>query len=129
MGAVIRKYQFLEPVSIFLLIMAYIWELRYSHQGFWMAILAMMLLSHRLRRERAEALGFQSLNFRQCVEDFAPLLILLSLLLVGSGLLLQTTRPIGFDRGLLTWAGYLPWGIFQQYVLNGYFLNRLDRLV
>jgi Type II CAAX prenyl endopeptidase Rce1-like len=129
MEAVIRKYAFLEPVSIFLLIMAYIWDLRYSHAGFWIIVLALMLLSHRLRREKAEALGFQSRNFRQCVDDFAPVLILLTLLMVGSGLLLQTTRPIGFDRGLLTWAAYLPWGVFQQYVLNGYFLNRLDRLV
>ncbi|PWT98661.1 MAG: hypothetical protein C5B51_28760 [Terriglobia bacterium] len=129
MGVVIRKYAFLEPASIFLLIMAYIWDLRYSHTASWLGILALMLLSHRLRREEAAALGFQSRNFRKCAEDFAPALILLSLLLFGAGVLLRTTRPINFDRGLLTWAAYLPWGIFQQYVLNGYFLNRLDRLV
>jgi membrane protease YdiL (CAAX protease family) len=129
MGDVIRKYAYLEPVSIFTLIMAYIWDLRYSHRGSWLAILGLMLLSHRLHREEAKTLGFQSLNFRRCAEDFAPALILLALLMLGGGFLLQSTRPIGFDRGLLTLAGYLPWGVFQQYVLNGYFMNRLDRLV
>ena len=129
MGDVIRKYAYLEPVSIFVLIMAYIWDLRYSHQGSWLAILGLMVLSHRLHREEAKTLGFQSRNFRRCAEDFAPALVLLTLLMVGGGLLLQSTRPIGFDRGLLTWASYLPWGIFQQYVLNGYFMNRLDQLV
>jgi len=45
------------------------------------------------------------------------------------GILLQTTRPIRFEQGLLAWAGYLPWGLFQQYILNGYFLNRFDSVL
>jgi membrane protease YdiL (CAAX protease family) len=54
---------------------------------------------------------------------------LLSLAFVGGGILLQTTRPIGFDQGLTAWLGYVPWGLFQQYVLNGYFMNRFDAVV
>src|SRR5256885_4884344 len=45
-------------------------------------------------------------------------------ILVAAGILLQTTRPIRFGDAFLAWAGYLPWGTFQQYLLNGYFLNR-----
>jgi len=30
------------------------------------------------------------------------------------------------DQAFWALAGYLPWGLFQQYVLNGYFLNRFD---
>ena len=30
------------------------------------------------------------------------------------------------DQAVLAWAAYLPWGLLQQYVLNGYFLNRLE---
>ena len=30
---------------------------------------------------------------------------------------------------MTAWAVYVPWGVFQQYALNGYFLNRIDRLV
>jgi hypothetical protein len=129
MVTVVRRYAALEPFAVFLLIMAYIWDLRFSHQQFWIAILGFMLLSHRLRHEKARTLGFQSRHLRHCMEDFAPAVILLALLLLGSGLLLQTTRPMTFDRAVLIWAAYIPWGLFQQYVLNGYFLNRLDRLV
>jgi hypothetical protein len=129
MVTAVRRYAALEPFAVFLLIMAYIWDLRFSHQQFWIAILGFMLLSHRLHHEQARTLGFQSRHLRHCIENFAPAVILLALLLFGSGLLLQTTRPMAFDRAVLIWAGYVPWGLFQQYVLNGYFLNRLDRLV
>ena len=27
---------------------------------------------------------------------------------------------------LASWAVYVPWGVFQQYTLNGYFLSRFD---
>jgi len=49
---VVRKVAILEPVTVFAMIMAYIWEVRYTHHGWWMAILAIMLLSHLLHRER-----------------------------------------------------------------------------
>jgi membrane protease YdiL (CAAX protease family) len=117
-----RKWALLEPVAVFLLIMAYIWDLRYSHRGMWVAILALMIVSHMARRERAAA-------WRDCWREFAPLVAFCTLAMYGAGVLLQTTRPIGFDRALLAWIGYLPWGLFQQYILNGYFLNRFSRVV
>ncbi len=124
-----RKWALLEPVTVFLLIMAYIWDLRYSHRGLWVAILAFMILSHLARHERVAALGFRAAGWRDCWREFAPALAFCTLLMYGAGMLLQTTRPIGFDRALLAWVGYLPWGLFQQYILNGYFLNRVSRLV
>ena len=127
MRGAIRRYAVLEPISVFLLIMAYIWELRFSHHPIWMGILACMVLSHRLRCENAEELGFQAHNLRKCLAEFAPLVLLLALMLLGGGVLLGSLRNMGFDDGLLAWAAYVPWGIFQQYALNGYFLNRLDR--
>jgi hypothetical protein len=129
MSWVVRRRGILEPVAVFLLIMDYIWSVRYTHPVFWLAIIGLILASHWVHRERATALGFQSLNFRKCVEDFAPGVILLGLLLVGTGQLLSTIRPIGYDRAMLAWFAYLPWGLFQQYVLNGYFLNRFERAV
>jgi hypothetical protein len=130
MNWVVRKRAVLEPVSVFLLIMAYIWELRFLYPVFCcFGILGLLVLSHRLHREQASTLGFQYRNFRKCVEDFAPGVILLALLLLGFGMLLQTTRHMRFDQGVLAWAAYVPWGMFQQYVLNGYFLNRMKRVV
>jgi membrane protease YdiL (CAAX protease family) len=129
MSWVARRRAILEPAGIFLLIMDYIWKVRYIYPLFALGILGLVVASHWVHRERAAALGFRSVNFRKCVEDFAPAVILLALLLLGTGDLLDSIRPIGFDNAMLAWCGYLPWGLFQQYVLNGYFLNRLEQVV
>lgn len=41
-----------------------------------------------------------------------------------AGALLHTFRPISLHTVLVILAGYCLWGLFQQYVLNGYFTNR-----
>jgi hypothetical protein len=125
----VRKYAFLEPAAIFALIMAYIWEFRYTHPTVWLAILGVMVCSHAARREGAGRLGFRRSNLGQCCEEFAPAVTLLALGILAAGILLQTMRPMRPDQEVLAWTAYLPWGVFQQYVLNGYFLNRLDALV
>jgi len=125
----LRRFAVLEPVSVFTLIMAYIWALRVHHPGMWMAILGLMLASHALRREGTDDLGFHRRNLKECWNQFGPLLAFMTLVLLACGILVQTMRPIGFERALLAWFGYLPWGLLQQYVLNGYFLNRLDGAV
>jgi membrane protease YdiL (CAAX protease family) len=127
--AALRKIAVLEPLTVFCLIMAYIWDLRFSHHSLWLAILGFLLISHALRREGAETLGFHVRNLRQCLDDFLPLLGFVGLAALAAGLLLQTTRPIRFSDAFLAWLGYLPWGTFQQYLLNGYFLNRLGRVM
>ncbi|HUA63956.1 MAG TPA: CPBP family glutamic-type intramembrane protease [Verrucomicrobiae bacterium] len=124
-----RRMAILEPLAVFALIMAYIWELRYSHQLAWIPILGMMVVSHLARKERAAALGFRSSNFRECLREFAPALGLIALTLLGSGILLQTTRSLDPRQEAFALGAYLPWGVFQQYVLNGYFLNRFDRVL
>jgi membrane protease YdiL (CAAX protease family) len=127
--AALRRISLVEVLTVFALIMAYIWELRYRHHSTWMAILGLVLLSHALRRERAESLGFHTRNLGECLEEFLPVLGFLVLLLLGTGILLQTTRHIRFGDAVLAWMVYLPWGTFQQYILNGYFLNRLGRVM
>jgi hypothetical protein len=119
-----RRIDVLEPLSIFALIMAYIWQLRYSHHGVWLLIMSFMVLSHVLRHENTEALGFHRRNLRECLGEFAPMLAFIGLAMFAAGILLQTTRPIRFGDAFLAWAAYLPWGTFQQYLLNGYFVNR-----
>jgi hypothetical protein len=124
-----RKLAILEPAVIFALIIACIWRLRYLNRNFWMAILALMLLSHLLHRETFATLGFGLRNLRDCLRELLPALTLLALVLLSAGILLRTARHIGFDRAVLSWAAYLPWGLAQQYALNGYFLNRFEALV
>jgi membrane protease YdiL (CAAX protease family) len=57
------------------------------------------------------------------------MLAFMVLAMLAAGTLLQTTRQIRPDQAFYSWAGYLPWGVFQQYILNGYFLNRFDSVL
>jgi hypothetical protein len=124
-----RRIAILEPIAVFILIMAYIWSLRFSHRDVWLGILGLMLVSHLLRRERARMLGFDGAGLRECLREFAPVLGFLALALIGFGTVLRTTRPIGVDHALEAWAAYLPWGLFQQYILNAYFFNRFSAVL
>ena len=125
----IHRLALLEPTLVFAIIMTYIWAFHYSHRHLWLAILGLMVLSHRLQGERADMLGFQIGTLRECWRDLAPVLAFLTLLLLACGILFQTTRPIRFDDAFLSWTAYLPWGLLQQYVLNSYFLNRFEAVV
>ena len=109
---------------MYVMIMAYIWSLRSNHRGAWVVIPLLMVLSHLVRREHADGLGFHTRNLAECWREIAPALAFLSLLMLACGILLQTTRPIGVDAALGSWAAYVPWGVSQQYALNGYYLNR-----
>ena len=111
------------------MILAYIWDLRYSHGGAWVGILGLMLLSHLARREDAYSLGFRTRHMGECWREIAPALAFLTLLMLASGTLLHTMRPMGVEMALASWAAYVPWGVFQQYVLNGYFLNRFHAVL
>jgi hypothetical protein len=106
--------------------MLYIWELRAGHPGFWIAILGLMLLSHLIHREGYVRLGFSVRNLRRLLIEVAPQLTLLALVIPAYGVLMHTIRPIPFWGAVLALAAYLPWGLLQQYILNGYFLNRFD---
>lgn len=119
-----RRLAILEPLLMFALLIAYIWKLRFSHPSFWIVIPALMLFSHLLRRESARSLGFEVHNLRRGLSELAPALVLIALVMLSAGALMRTLRPIGFSGDLLALAVYLPWGLVQQYALNGYFLNR-----
>jgi membrane protease YdiL (CAAX protease family) len=123
----LRKLAALEPAALFLFIMGYIWIWRRTHPYLWIAILACLLLSHVLHRENARQLGFGRESLEECTHRFAPLLIVLALAMFAGGLLLNTTRRIPTDQAFLALFAYLPWGVLQQYMLNGYFLRRFDR--
>ena len=83
------------------------------------------VVSHLARGERFAQLGFRKGNFRECAERLAPAVALAALFLLAVGILLETLRPISLEYGCLCLAAYCPWGIFQQYLLNGFIANRL----
>ena len=114
-----------EVATTFILIMLYIWRLRASVPKAWIFILGFVVLSHILRGERTAWLGFHWGNFRECIDHLAPALVLIALSLIVLGLLFETLRPIRLEYGFMCLLAYCPWGIFQQYLVNGYIANRL----
>lgn len=124
-----RTLAILEPLAVFGLIMAYIWALRAVYPLFWIAILGLMLLSHVLRRESPGMLGFETRNLRSTARELALPLVLLVLLMAVCGVLLCTVRPLSVGGAAAALAVYLPWGLLQQYMLNGYFLNRFGAVL
>lgn len=123
----LRRFAAVEATSLFAFIMAYIWIWRAHHPYLWIAILAWMVLSHIIRHESSRDLGFGRRSLRECAHQFAPLLTVLALLMLAAGLLLNTTRHIPPNQAILALLAYLPWGVAQQYTINGYFLNRFDQ--
>ena len=119
----------IEALALFAVIMAYIWKLRFTHPRLWLPALVLIVLSHFARHERAPALGFRTTGFGTCLRKFGPVLAGLALSLLGLGVWLGTIRPLGFEQALRSFALYLPWGLFQQYLLNGFFLRRFEMLL
>ena len=55
-----------------------------------------------------------------------PALVALIAILIAVGLFAGTVRRMSFDAAMAGFGLYLPWGLFQQYLLNGYFLRRFE---
>ena len=110
-------------------IMAYIWRFRFRHPWLWVAVVGAVVLSHIARRERASTLGFHLQHLKACARTFGPALLALTLAMCTAGLALDTIRPIGFEHAAWSLMLYLPWGLFQQYLLNAYFLKRFDTVL
>lgn len=120
-----RAAEALEVVGVFLLILIHIWwAARYTHLA-WLAILAIVVYSHWRRHESLAWLGFRRANFLRCVRDFAPLILGLAGVPLALGAWMGTLRPSHPVAPVPFVAYYCVWGTFQQYALNGYFVNRL----
>jgi membrane protease YdiL (CAAX protease family) len=116
----------LEPLLMFALIMLYIWKLRAAHPYGWVVIPPLLILSHVLHHENARELGFTLHGLPGLLMKIAPALLLIAVALLSAGALFHTLRPTSFRGVVFALAPYLPWGLTQQYLLNGYFLNRFD---
>jgi membrane protease YdiL (CAAX protease family) len=88
---------------------------------------ALMLFSHRAYGETAREIGWRLDNFWQAARLLILPMLIVSILLVGLGLLNKSLRFDG--RQMLEWALWLPlWGLMQQYVLQG-FVNRRAQIL
>jgi hypothetical protein len=114
-----------ETLGVFLAIMLYIWRLRLDYPWAWAVLLGLVVGGHIQRREGPGRLGFGWRNFRSAAAALALWVAAASAALLALGALLGTIRPTTAGHAAIATAGYIAWGMVQQYLLNGYFVNRL----
>jgi hypothetical protein len=118
----------IEPGITFAMIVLYIWWLRFRYPYAWIAILALLIASHLRKREGLRKLGF----WWNMPRDSARLWVVLWSIAMGilaSGLIFHSIRQVSWQGACLSLLLYCIWGLFQQYVLNGYFVNRFSGLL
>ena len=114
-----------EAGTVFFLLLAYIWYFQARFHAGWMVILGIVIVSHIVRGERPSMLGFRGAGFRDCARRFALPVLIVAAIGTAAGFAMDTVRdvkPISVAGVLI---GYCAWALFQQYVLNGYFVTRI----
>jgi membrane protease YdiL (CAAX protease family) len=89
--------------------------------------LALMIHSHRVRRETARALGLTTEHFGEAARRLALPTLAAGLIFAGLG-----ASAGSFHRPTHLWANifFLPvWGLLQQYILQGFVYRRMRELL
>jgi hypothetical protein len=120
----------LELGLIYSLIQIYIWRWQYSWPNTVWIILLLLVASHLWHRDTLHGLGFRINNFFPAAREACWAAVPLLLLLVLIGILSERlwTIPIRWES-VASALRYTLWGTFQQYGLQGYFHNRLSKLI
>lgn len=106
--------------------MAYIGRLRITHPWSLTIPLAAIFASHDLRGEQPAKIGVRTGGFSLCLRRYGPALAAIVAIGLACALEWGALRSVTARSAALSFSLYLPWGYFQQYLLNGYLLNRLD---
>jgi Kef-type K+ transport system membrane component KefB len=120
----------IEVPLVFAGILAYIWRWQHTVPHLWMALWAIILASHVLHRDTLRGLGLGKSEFRACAQWVLPVAVLMFLPLLFYGFeqhRLELLHPTW--RLLIPLAGYGAWCVFQQYLTQSYFNNRLMLVV
>jgi hypothetical protein len=113
-----------EALGVFTMIMLYIWWVRLYSAWIAAPVLGFVISTHFTHGEGARWLGLGWKNFRAAVPVVMPWVGGVSLALLGAGILFRTVRQTTLRQAALSMVAYVVWGLFQQYMLNGYFVNR-----
>jgi hypothetical protein len=129
-AARMRLATILEILLVYAGILLYIWRGQFTYPRAWMVLLACVLASHVLHGDSLQDLGLTLENLRASAQSILPLALALFLPITiygfASGKLLLAVPNM---RTLISFAGYGLWSLFQQYVTQSYFHNRLMPLL
>lgn len=119
-----------EVALIFAGILAYIWRWQHTIPYAWIALWALILVSHVLHRDTLRGLGLGKTDLRANAQWVLPLAILLYVPMLIYGFYnhrLALLHPTWYS--LVALLGYGSWCVFQQYLTQSYFNNRLMLIV
>jgi hypothetical protein len=120
----------LEVVLIYAAIIGYIWHGQHTYPHIWLAIWAAILVSHFFHRDTLGGMGFGWTDVQASAWSVLPVTILFCLLILIYGFKhhsLELLRPTW--QSLVPLVGYGGWCVFQQYLTQSYFHNRLMSII
>lgn len=115
----------LEAAAVFVAIMLDIWWIRFHWPLFWIPLLAIVVATHVWRRETPWHLGITPHGFAASLRATWLYVAAIAALMIAGGAIAGTLRDTPPRDAALDIALYCCWGLFQQYLLNGYFVNRI----
>ena len=116
----------LEATAVYAGVLLDIWRWQRAHPRLWIALLAAVILSHIVHRDRLRDIGLGPEELRGSAESALPLMLLAFVPLLVWGFASGRLQLLAPSRSAaLDFARYASWCAFQQYVTQGYFHNRL----
>jgi len=120
----------LEVLLVYAGILLYIWRWQFTYPRAWMALLAVVLASHVAHRDTLRGLGLTFAELHASARIILPIAAAVYVLAVILGFVSGRLALIAPGwQTLASFAGYLVWCAFQQYVAQSYFHCRLMSLI
>lgn len=119
----------IELLLVYAGILLYIWRWQFTYPRAWMALLGAVLISQLAHRESPDDLGLTCRGLRDSARIVLPLALVLYAPALIYGFASQALILTAPSRGIAaSFAGYLLWCAFQQYVTQSYIHVRLMRI-
>ena len=120
----------LEVLLTYAGILLYIWHWQYSHSWAWVVILAIVLVSHLVRRETPQELGLAPTGLRSIPDALLLVAVAVFTLAVLVGVISRHLLLLPPVWPALRWfLRYAFWSAMQQYLTQSYFHRRLMILI
>lgn len=119
-----------EILAVYAGILLYIWRWQYTHPYVWIALLAVVILSHFIHRDTLKEMGLTEHELRPCARLIFPLFIAVAIPAVIYGLWRRDwVLMLPYAHAWLSFGGYAVWCSFQQYLAQSYFHRRLKSMI
>lgn len=129
-GALSRLATAVEILLVYAGILLYIWRWQFTHPRAWMALLALVLASHVVHRDRLRELGLTSSELGPSATLVLRLAVAIYVPLACYGFLSRTLTLLPLTpRAFSMFVSYGIWCLFQQYLTQSYFHHRLMSII